>query len=193
MILGFIQGNFSSSPFKAISDPADAVSPIDQGRVTTREKDVSPVARPTLASFMGAASEDEFVALAGEVDTLADRPNHLFVHPKIFTRADGPRTMPAKSLACALIRQLNRDPTNASSSQEKTEVEEERDKQNGGSFGVPLGIGARTPNCSNTVLCPREPPPQSSVRTHSAENSQLHEVVQPRPGCQEQVDEQTTD
>jgi hypothetical protein len=34
-ILGSIQGNFSSSPFKTLSNPAEAVLPIDQGRVTT--------------------------------------------------------------------------------------------------------------------------------------------------------------
>jgi hypothetical protein len=76
--------------------------------------------------MLGAKSEDEFVALPGEVDTLEDRPNHLFIHPRIFTRADGPRTIPAQSLAFALIEQLNQELANASSAQEKTEVEEEK-------------------------------------------------------------------
>jgi hypothetical protein len=125
-ILGFIQGSFSSSPFKTLSNPAEAVLPIDQGRVTTRGKETAPVACPTLDSMFGAKSEDEFVALPGEVDTLEDRPNHLFIHPRIFTRADGPRTIPAKSLAFALIEQLNQELANASSAQEKTEVEEEK-------------------------------------------------------------------
>ena len=51
-ILGFIQSDFSSSPFKAISSPAEAVPPIDQGRVTTRGKDAAPAARPTLLPFL---------------------------------------------------------------------------------------------------------------------------------------------
>jgi hypothetical protein len=126
-ILGFIQGNFTSSPFKAISNPAEAVLPIDQGRVTTRGKESAPTACPKLASIFGAKSEEEFVALTGEVDTLADRPNHLFIHPRIFTRADGPRTIQAKSLAFALIKQFNQDLTNASSDQEKAEIGDERD------------------------------------------------------------------
>ena len=39
MILCFIQGNFSSSPFKVICCPSEAVQPIGQGRVTTHGKD----------------------------------------------------------------------------------------------------------------------------------------------------------
>ena len=46
MILGFIQGNFSTSPFKVIGRPADAVIPIDHGRAKTRGK-TAPTACPT--------------------------------------------------------------------------------------------------------------------------------------------------
>jgi hypothetical protein len=92
-ILGFIQGNFSSSPFKAISSPAEAVLPIDQGRVVNRGKDAASAACPTLvAAAFGAKSEDEFAVPPGEVDTLAGQPNQLFIRPRIFTRPDGPGT-----------------------------------------------------------------------------------------------------
>jgi hypothetical protein len=37
-ILGFIQGNFSASPFKVIGRPTNAVIPIDKGRTLTRGK-----------------------------------------------------------------------------------------------------------------------------------------------------------
>ena len=79
-ILGFIQGNFSVSPFKVLARPADATLPIDHGRSTTRGK-TTPTACPTLVAIFGASDEDAFVALPGEVDTLANRPNHLFVQP----------------------------------------------------------------------------------------------------------------
>ena len=52
--------------------------------------------------------QDELAALPGnQEDTLADRPNHLFIHPRNFTKANSPRTIKAKALALAIIKQLN--------------------------------------------------------------------------------------
>ena len=87
MILCFIQGNFSSSPFKVIPLPGEAVRPIDQGRPTTRGKDTGPTACPDLDKMLGATDQDDFAALTGDQeDTNADRPNHLFIHPRLFTQ-----------------------------------------------------------------------------------------------------------
>jgi hypothetical protein len=55
MILGFIQGNFSASPFKVIGRPAHTVVPIDHGRAATRGK-TAPRACPTLAAVFGTGS-----------------------------------------------------------------------------------------------------------------------------------------
>ena len=100
MILCFIQGNFSSSPFKAIRCSSEVVLPIDQGRPMTRGKDIAPTACPTLAAIFGATSGDEFAALlpGEQEDTLANRPGHLFVHPRILTKVNGPRMIKAKAL-----------------------------------------------------------------------------------------------
>jgi hypothetical protein len=105
-ILGFIQGNFSASPFKVIRRPSEAVTLIDQGRSETRVKS-APTACPTLGAILGAQGKDAFATLPGEIDTLADRPNHLFIHLRMFTKADGPKTMRSKELAWALVNQLN--------------------------------------------------------------------------------------
>jgi hypothetical protein len=127
-ILAFIQGNFSSSPFKVLGRPADFVIPIDHGKAATRGT-AAPTACPTLASIFAASDENAFVALPGEVGTLTleNRPNHLFVHPRIFTRADGPKTMRSKTLAWAIIKQMNEELTNAGTDQEKADVQEEQE------------------------------------------------------------------
>ena len=131
MILCFIQGNFSSSPFKAICRPNEAVQPIDQGRPTTRGKDTGPTACPMLAAMLGVtSSQDELSALlpGNQEDTLADRPNHLFFHPRIYMKAVGPRTSKVKAVAYATIEQLNSELAASTTDQEKSEVREERDK-----------------------------------------------------------------
>jgi hypothetical protein len=125
-ILGFIQGNFSASPFKVIGRPADVVIPIDQGRASTRGK-ATPTACPTLAATFGATNEDTFAALPGEVDKLANRPNHLFIHPRLFTKAGGPKTMRSKTLAWAIIKELSEEFAAAETVQERTEVTEEQE------------------------------------------------------------------
>ena len=126
MILCFIQGNFSSSPFKVIPLPGEAVRPIDQGRPTTRGKDTGPTACPDLDKMLGATDQDDFAALTGDQeDTLADRPNHLFIHPRLFTKTEGPRTIRAKALAYAIIENLNSDFQASTSEQEKLEVKGE--------------------------------------------------------------------
>jgi hypothetical protein len=56
-ILGFIQGNFSASPFKVIGRPTNAVIPINQGRASTRGK-TTPTACPTLVATFGATDEE---------------------------------------------------------------------------------------------------------------------------------------
>ena len=66
MILCLIQGNFSSSPFKAICRPTEAVQSIDQGRPTTHGKDTRPTVCPTLAAMFGATDQGEFAALPGD-------------------------------------------------------------------------------------------------------------------------------
>ena len=102
--MAFIQGNFSSSPFKVISRPADVVLPIDRVRAPTRGTEASAKC-PTLDSIFTVTGEDEFAALPGEVETLDKRPNHLLVHPRIFTRAYGPKSIKSKTLAWAIIQQ----------------------------------------------------------------------------------------
>ena len=82
-ILGFIQGNFSSSPFKVLETPSQATLPIDLGRSTTRNNG-DPIACPTLGAFFGATSPDTFANLPDEAEgTLNERPNHLFIHPTV--------------------------------------------------------------------------------------------------------------
>ena len=86
MILCFIQGNFSSSPFKVICRPSEVVQPIHQGRMTTRGKDTGPTACPTLAEMLGVTDQDAFAALTGDQeDTLADTPNHLWKSSSLFS------------------------------------------------------------------------------------------------------------
>ena len=72
--------------------------------------------------------QDELAALPGnQEDTLADRPNHLFIHPRIFTKANGPWTSKAKALAYAIIKQLNMQLAESTMDQEKAEVRDELD------------------------------------------------------------------
>ena len=130
MILCFLQGNFSSSPFKAICHPSKAVQPIDQGRSTTRGKDTGPTACPTLAAMFAVTDQDKFAALPGDhqEDTLVNRPNHLFIHPRILTKANCPRKGRAKPLAYAIIEQLkNLDVADSTTDQEKAEVKDKMD------------------------------------------------------------------
>ena len=72
--------------------------------------------------------QDELAALPGnQEDTLADRPNHLFIHPRIFRKADGPRMSRVKALAYAVIKQLNLELAHLTTDQEKAEVRDEMD------------------------------------------------------------------
>jgi hypothetical protein len=89
----------------------------------------TPTVCPTLVAIFGVtSSEDAFAALpAGEVDTLTNRPNHIFVHRRIFTKAKGPKTMRSRQLDWALIRQLTGELTAADTEQERTEVREEQE------------------------------------------------------------------
>ena len=124
-ILGFVQGKFISSPFKAIVRPSDAVLPIDHGRAATRGQS-APTACPTIKSIFSASNADEFAALPGEVDTLEGMPNHIFVHPRIFTRADGTKTIKSKELAWEIIKQLSNELTAATSDRERADIAEEQ-------------------------------------------------------------------
>jgi hypothetical protein len=130
-ILGFVQGNFSSSPFKVIVRPSDAVLPIDQGRVATRGQQASQAACPTIQSIFGANDANEFAALPGEIDTLEGMPNHIFVHPRIFTRAGGPKTVRSKDLAWGVIKQLTEELAAATTDSERTDIGEEQDNVEG--------------------------------------------------------------
>jgi hypothetical protein len=126
-ILGFIQGNFGSSPFKVLGRPADAVTPVDQGRSATRGE-ATPAMCPTLVAMFGAQDGDAFAALPGEVDTLEDGPNHLFVHPRIFTQADGSKSVRAKELAWALIKEhVSEGLTTVETEQERANLREEQE------------------------------------------------------------------
>jgi hypothetical protein len=125
-ILGFIQGKFSSSPFKTIVRPADAVKPIDLGRAMTRGQ-AAPAACPTAKSIFSVSNAEEFAALPGEVDTLDGMPNHIFVHPRIFTRTDGVRATRSKDLAWDIIKQLTEELNNATTDSERADVVEEQD------------------------------------------------------------------
>ena len=78
--------------------------------------------------MFGVTDQDEFAALPGDQeDTLADSPNHIFIYPRIFTKADGPRTSRAKALAYAIIKQLNLESADSTTDQEKAEVHDEMD------------------------------------------------------------------
>ncbi len=125
-ILGFIQGNFSASPFKVIGRPADVVIPIDQGRASTRGK-ATPTACPTLAATFGATNEDTFAALPGEVDKLTNRPSHLLIHPPLFTKTGRPKAMRSKTLAWAIIKELSEELAAAETDQERAEVTKEQE------------------------------------------------------------------
>jgi hypothetical protein len=125
-ILGFIQGKFSSSPFKTIVRPPDAVRPTDQGRTMTRGQ-ATPAACPTIKSIFSVSDADEFAALPGEVDTLDGMPNHIFVHPRIFARTDGIRTARSKDLAWDIIEQIAEELNNATTDSERAHVAKEQD------------------------------------------------------------------
>ena len=63
MILYFIQGNFSSSPFNAISRLTKVVLLIDQGRpMTLGNENTAPTVCPTLAAMYWDTSKDRFAA-----------------------------------------------------------------------------------------------------------------------------------
>ncbi len=125
-ILGFVQGKFSSSPFKTIVRPADAVKPTDLGRAMTRGQ-AAPAACPTAKPIFSVSNAEEFAALPGEVDTLDGMPNHIFVHPRIFTRTDGIRATRSKDLAWEIIKQLTEELNNATTDSERADVAEEQD------------------------------------------------------------------
>jgi hypothetical protein len=78
-------------------------------------------------SIFAASSGDEFAALPEEVETLENRPNQLFVHPRIFARADRPKTIRSKVLAWGMIKQIDDELTNARTGQEKADVLEEQE------------------------------------------------------------------
>jgi hypothetical protein len=78
-------------------------------------------------SIFAASSGDEFTALPGAVGTLENRPNHFFVHPRIFTRADKPKTIRSKVLAWGMIKQINDELTNPGTDQEKADILEEQE------------------------------------------------------------------
>jgi hypothetical protein len=126
-ILGFIQGKYISSPFKTIARPADAVKPIDQGRATTRGQS-APSACPTNEAIFKVSNAEEFAALpGGDGTTLDGMPNHIFVHPRIFTRTDGIRTTRSKDLAWDIIKQLKAELNNATTNEEQSDVAEEQE------------------------------------------------------------------
>jgi hypothetical protein len=73
-----------------------------------------------LEAMLEATDEGVFVGLPGETDTLKDvLPNHLFIHPRYFTRFDGPKSIGAKTLAMETIKYLNNE-------EEASETEEEK-------------------------------------------------------------------
>jgi hypothetical protein len=66
--------------------------------------------------------------LPGEVDTLADRPDHIFVHPRLFTIADGPKPVRSKKThAWALVDKLAAGSLTAGSDQERAKIREEQE------------------------------------------------------------------
>ena len=88
-----------------------------------------PAVHPTLASFFGATGPDAFLAaLPGEVeDTLANGPNYIFIHPRTFTQADGPKSIRAKALAWASIEQSTEELTGVGSAEEWAEITKEQE------------------------------------------------------------------
>jgi hypothetical protein len=78
--------------------------------------------------FFSVSDANEFAALPGEVDTLDGMPNHIFVHPRIFTRTDGRiRTARSKDLAWDIIKQIAEELNNATTDKERADVAKEQD------------------------------------------------------------------
>ena len=99
--LVFVHGNFCEAPFKVL-DRSQATNPIFRAGGTR-----SSGACPTLTSFVGSTSANDFAALRAENNTiLKDRPSHMFIHPAILTLAEGAREVSASSLAWKIIDSL---------------------------------------------------------------------------------------
>jgi hypothetical protein len=62
-----------------------------------------------------------------KVEKLANRPNHLLIHPRLFTTAGGPKTMRSKTLAWAVIKELSEELAAAETDQERAEVTKEQE------------------------------------------------------------------
>lgn len=105
MLLAFVHGNLSSSPFK-LMDMDSAVSEIKfkTGRGIRKK---AQVRSPDPDSYFTIDDEDEFIALPAEdCDILDGHPNHLLVHPSYFLNGAGPKSSRASFLATAIILQL---------------------------------------------------------------------------------------
>jgi hypothetical protein len=103
ILLVFVQGNRSSSPFKLL-DIEDAISAIgaQEGRIT--RKATAGVRSPMLTT------KEEFSAMpAGDCDVLQGHPNHVLIHPSYFVNSDGPRSSGALHLAWTIIKGLQQD------------------------------------------------------------------------------------
>jgi hypothetical protein len=109
-----------------IQKSIDAVIPINQGRASTRGK-TTAIACPTLVATFGATDEETFAALPGEVNKLTNRPNHLLIHPQLFTKAGGPKATRSKTLAWAIIKELSKELTAAKTDQERAKVTKEQE------------------------------------------------------------------
>jgi hypothetical protein len=110
VILAFIHGNLSGSPFKILSSLA-VVEGIGTHRTATRQatRATGGVLSPAPEDYFGVDSEAEFRALsAADCTVLQKRPNHMFFHPKHFIKQNGPKSKSAASFALSIIATLNR-------------------------------------------------------------------------------------
>ena len=112
MLLAFVHGNLSSSPFKMLTIET-AVNNLGTTRTNTRQASAGHRS-PKPESYFEINDEAGFIALPAEdCDVLQGHPNHVLIHPSYFIHSDGPKTVRASHLALAIISQLYKSKTKA--------------------------------------------------------------------------------
>jgi hypothetical protein len=123
--LTFVHGNLSGSSFKVL-DPKAAVAGIDASRTVTRNAPTGLLS-PKPEAYFGAKNEAEFGVLPAEDCTvLQGRPNHMFIHPRLFMAMEEPKSARARTLAAEIIDELNDRDDDAEDKQTKKVVEKEK-------------------------------------------------------------------
>jgi hypothetical protein len=104
MLLAYVHGNLSSSPFKLLTITT-AIDNLGTTGSTTRKATAGHLS-PKPESHFSVKDEAGFAALPAEdCGVLQEHPNHVFIHPSYFIHCDGPMTVRASYLAVAIIDQ----------------------------------------------------------------------------------------